>query len=90
MTMEIQEEIAADMKRIRADLSDIKEELPAMLQDLDVMEQCTENNMYHLSASCVGALHLSPCPQRYGRVCASLANVRDSIVIDAVPFSMRR
>jgi hypothetical protein len=46
--------------------------------------------MYHLSASCVGALHLSPCPQRYGRVCASLANVRDSIVIDAVPFSVRR
>ena len=40
-TMEIQEEIAADMKRIRADLSDIKEVLPAMLQDLDVMEQCT-------------------------------------------------
>lgn len=41
MTMEIQEEIAADMKHIRADLSDIKEVLPAMLQDLDVMEQCT-------------------------------------------------
>ena len=41
MTMEIQEEFAADMRHIRADLSDIKEELPAMLQDLDVMEQCT-------------------------------------------------
>ena len=41
MTMEIQEEIAADMKRIRADLSDIKELMPAMLQDLRVMEQCT-------------------------------------------------
>lgn len=41
MTMEIQEEIAADMKHIRADLSDIKEALLAMFQDLDVMEQRT-------------------------------------------------
>ena len=41
MTMEIQEEFAADMRHIRADLSDIKEVLPAMLQDLDVMEQRT-------------------------------------------------
>jgi hypothetical protein len=39
--MEIQEEIAADMKHIRADLSDIKEVWLAMLQDLDVMEQRT-------------------------------------------------
>jgi hypothetical protein len=31
--MEIQEEIAADMKHIRADLSDIKEVLLAMFQD---------------------------------------------------------
>jgi hypothetical protein len=41
MTMEIQEEFAADMRHIRADLSDIKELMPAMLQDLRVMEQCT-------------------------------------------------
>jgi hypothetical protein len=41
MTMEIQEEIAADMKHIHADLTDIKEVLLAMLQDLDVMEQRT-------------------------------------------------
>jgi hypothetical protein len=39
--MEIQEEFAADMRHIRADLSDIKELMPAMLQDLRVMEQCT-------------------------------------------------